>query len=211
MKLVKNKKGFTLVELIVILVILAILATLLIPTLTGYIDKSKKQAVISEASDVWKASQAALSECYALYPESFQVSNSCRFTTTINGKTVTNLGRITNSALGRLQSSPNDSSEAGSSSRIIARQVLTYLDSNTSKDPRYKIIEGYPMGKTMSEFFKNQPKPLPANAVIIQIFHTDTGKIKAINFGKNGYMVTMTDDGKTTCEKNGKALSSSEN
>lgn len=34
---VKNKKGFTLVELIVVLVILAILAALLIPALTGYI------------------------------------------------------------------------------------------------------------------------------------------------------------------------------
>ena len=36
----KNKKGFTLVELIVVLVILAILAALLIPALTGYIDSS---------------------------------------------------------------------------------------------------------------------------------------------------------------------------
>lgn len=36
-----NKKGFTLVELIVVLVILAILAALLIPALTGYIDKAK--------------------------------------------------------------------------------------------------------------------------------------------------------------------------
>ena len=37
----KNKKGFTLVELIVVLVILAILAALLVPALTGYIDKAK--------------------------------------------------------------------------------------------------------------------------------------------------------------------------
>ena len=43
----KNKKGFTLVELIVVLVILAILAALLIPALTGYIDKANKEKVIS--------------------------------------------------------------------------------------------------------------------------------------------------------------------
>ena len=36
----KDRKGFTLVELIVVLVILAILAALLIPALTGYIDKA---------------------------------------------------------------------------------------------------------------------------------------------------------------------------
>ena len=44
----KNKKGFTLVELIVVLVILAILAALLVPALTGYIDKANKQKVASE-------------------------------------------------------------------------------------------------------------------------------------------------------------------
>ena len=39
----KDRKGFTLVELIVVLVILAILAALLIPALTGYIDKANKE------------------------------------------------------------------------------------------------------------------------------------------------------------------------
>ena len=41
-KKLKEKKGFTLVELIVVLVILAILAALLIPALTKYIDKAKE-------------------------------------------------------------------------------------------------------------------------------------------------------------------------
>lgn len=43
-----KKKGFTLVELIVVLVILAILAALLVPALTGYIDKAKNKAIIAE-------------------------------------------------------------------------------------------------------------------------------------------------------------------
>ena len=48
----KEKKGFTLVELIVVLVILAILAALLIPALTGYIDKARKESIVAETRQV---------------------------------------------------------------------------------------------------------------------------------------------------------------
>lgn len=61
----KNKKGFTLVELIVVLVILAILAALLIPALTGYIDKANKEKVISETRMVVMAAQTEASSQYA--------------------------------------------------------------------------------------------------------------------------------------------------
>lgn len=61
----KNKKrGFTLVELIVVLVILAILAALLIPALTGYIDKAKKDQVIAETRMLHEAVQTEMSEIY---------------------------------------------------------------------------------------------------------------------------------------------------
>ena len=60
----KNKKGFTLVELIVVLVILVILAALLIPALTGYIDKAREQSLISEGAMVLTAAQATVSEAY---------------------------------------------------------------------------------------------------------------------------------------------------
>lgn len=60
----KNKKGFTLVELIVVLVILAILAALLIPALTGYIDKANKEKVTAECRMVVMAAQTEASEQY---------------------------------------------------------------------------------------------------------------------------------------------------
>ena len=59
-----TRKGFTLVELIVVLVILAILAALLIPALTGYIDKAKKDQVIAETRMLHEAVQTEMSELY---------------------------------------------------------------------------------------------------------------------------------------------------
>lgn len=64
-KKLKDKKGFTLVELIVVLVILAILAALLVPALTGYIDKAKEKAIIAETRQVVVAAQTLGDEAYA--------------------------------------------------------------------------------------------------------------------------------------------------
>ena len=64
-----NKKGFTLVELIVVLVILAILAALLVPALTGYIDKAKKKSVIAETRQCVMAAQTLADEYYGTVAE----------------------------------------------------------------------------------------------------------------------------------------------
>ena len=212
MKIKTQKHGFTLVELIVVLTILVILASLLIPSLTGYIRKAKEKAIITEVTDVWKASQAALSECYAVYPESFTnpdpIKPPCRFATDIDGKRISNLGRITNAALNAVQINPNDQTEVNTSSRRITRQVLSYLDSADKSNARYLFT--VPSGKstwntTFRDYFGRNPS---SNAVLLQIFHTTDGKVIAINFGKDGYMVTIIPGKETTCVYNGKSLKS---
>lgn len=60
----KEKKGFTLVELIVVLVILAILAALLVPALTGYIDKANDEKVTATTRQVVMAAQTEVSTAY---------------------------------------------------------------------------------------------------------------------------------------------------
>ena len=59
-----KKGGFTLVELIVVLVILAILAALLIPALTGYIDKAKQKKIVAETRQCVMAAQTLFDEDY---------------------------------------------------------------------------------------------------------------------------------------------------
>lgn len=61
----KDQKGFTLVEVIVVLVILAIMAAVLIPSLIGYIDKSRQNTVVSETRSIVTAVQTLASEKYA--------------------------------------------------------------------------------------------------------------------------------------------------
>ncbi len=68
----KKEGGFTLVELIVVLVILAILAALLIPALTGYINKAKEKSVIAETRQVVMAAQTLYDEAYG----KFKVTNA---------------------------------------------------------------------------------------------------------------------------------------
>ena len=55
MNLKKKKKGFTLIELMAVIAIIAILAAVLVPTVTGYINRAKKTAVITQARAVVNA------------------------------------------------------------------------------------------------------------------------------------------------------------
>ncbi len=49
MKRIKNRKGFTLMEIIIVIAIIAILAVIAIPSITGYVNEAKEQEYISLA------------------------------------------------------------------------------------------------------------------------------------------------------------------
>lgn len=80
-KLKNNKKGFTLVEIIVVLVILAVLAAAAIPTMLGFVEDAKGKAEIANA-------RAAYVACQSIATEE-QASGMVQATTT--GKTVASL------------------------------------------------------------------------------------------------------------------------
>lgn len=52
-----NKKGFTLVEIIVVLVILAILAAIAVPSVMNYVNEAKKEKYIQEAHSIYTVIQ----------------------------------------------------------------------------------------------------------------------------------------------------------
>lgn len=65
----KNNKGFTLVEIIVVLVILAILAAIAVPAVLGYVDEAKKTRYIEEAHSIYTVIQTKEARYKALENE----------------------------------------------------------------------------------------------------------------------------------------------
>ena len=56
-KLMKNKKGFTLIELIVVIAILGILAAVLVPSIGNYVTKANDSAAAGDAKAAQQAAQ----------------------------------------------------------------------------------------------------------------------------------------------------------
>ena len=90
----KNKKGFTLVELIVVLVILAILAALLVPALTGYIDKANKQKVTAECRMVVMAAQTEASEQYGALKSTVKETDKASTIATAMNTNIANIKKL---------------------------------------------------------------------------------------------------------------------
>lgn len=61
-KKLKNRKGFTLIELIVVIAILGILAAVLVPQFTGFIGKAESVQAMTDANAVATAADALLLE-----------------------------------------------------------------------------------------------------------------------------------------------------
>ncbi len=57
-KRLNNRKGFTLIELIVVIAIIAILAAVLIPRFTGFSESAREKAVMSDARNILIAVEA---------------------------------------------------------------------------------------------------------------------------------------------------------
>ncbi|MCR4689534.1 MAG: type II secretion system GspH family protein [Saccharofermentans sp.] len=93
----ESKKGFTLVELIVVLVILAVLAAMLVPALTGYIKRAREEKEYQTAATVYSAAQAVITDMYGR--GKITTSGSLTNTTSQFGSDVFDLAGVNKSAV----------------------------------------------------------------------------------------------------------------
>lgn len=141
----RDRGGFTLVELIVVLAILAILATLLIPTMTGYIDKANEEKIVAETRMAVMAAQTVVSENYARYPEAW---NDVRLDTANPGEPENYLAEIQalSEAPGNIQSVEIKSGEVTALSYENGKVTCEYHGSsegNESDEDDEDVEEGY--------------------------------------------------------------------
>lgn len=133
-KLKENKKGFTLVELIVVLVILAILAALLIPALTGYIDKAKDKSITAETRQAVMAAQTLVDEKYAS-DQKTEITVGSVATSSVKIDDIKKLAEV-NGEISDVQV------EDGKVTKLVysnGGKTCTYNGSATSDGDRYKV------------------------------------------------------------------------
>lgn len=87
MKCILNKKGFTLIELIIVIAILGTLALVLVPQFMGYVDSADVQAKRSNIDTIEKAATASLTKAKV------HEDTTKRTTTTFNDYLEKSLGK----------------------------------------------------------------------------------------------------------------------
>jgi len=183
----KEKKGFTLVEIIVVLVILAILAAFTIPAMLGFVNNARKNSVLAEGHEVQLAFQSAFTEEYG---GGFNDGGSTKYTDNRSGgdKNITYY-LISNWSFNTEnyndKNSTNKTAQNWSdSSNRIAQKMLNYLNTDLTF---YKTGNIDYNGEKLSKITEKKEQ------YRLMIIYTAAGYLKELYYCRNGYMYVLKD------------------
>ncbi len=109
MKNLKNKKGFTIVELVIVIAVIAILAAVLIPTFGNIINNAKESAAMQEARNAYTQYMAKLDVDTQLEDFSYVLADGKYFEVNNwdeSSTTIANSTKYLDSADGQVKTSP---------------------------------------------------------------------------------------------------------
>jgi type IV pilus assembly protein PilA len=141
-EVMKNNKGFSLVELIVVIAIMAVLMAVLAPALLRYVEKSRAQKDASAASEVANAVEIALSvdDIYNKVAGADQIQ--VNYKGEDGSVTVESTNGLTDEAKTALQAEIYTTLKADDSGKIAAASSKTY------KGDTFIVIAKYEAAKT---------------------------------------------------------------
>lgn len=119
----KIKKGFTLIELIVVIAIIGVLAAILVPSMLGYVRKSKISSANTTATSIQKAINTVLQEIDDQYEVGTEIQYFERTGTSSTDYVIT-----------------EPSIDSVVSDKVLWEKIVKFLDKGKSSKLRFKAI-----------------------------------------------------------------------
>ncbi len=116
-KRMRNEKGFSLVELIIVIAIMAIVAGVVAPTVFKYVDKARRRTIENDAKAVYTAANSAIIDFFSgdLAPGNDHLGLEDSAEKFLDEETGEVVGRITTQTIGAIMNNPNNPGVTGQS------------------------------------------------------------------------------------------------
>lgn len=196
MKIRKNNKGYSMVELIVVIGITAILAGVLSASVIIYAERAKMTKALTDARAIYAAAQYAVINALTEEPDAFHYA--LKFEENINGTPV-RMGRFSNQSLYKyLQESAGSGSLSSALSKkadyYIAAQLANSIPGADSVTEDNTLQNKSPIGDSNSTKYISE-HPETYGKVVFALAYNSNCEIIYFQCVYNGYFMTL--DGKT--------------
>lgn len=187
-----EKRGFTLVEIIVVIAIMIILVAMLVPNIVGYVDKSNQTAVAAEAKNIYTAAQSA---CAITESSPTTKASPTTFrTVTYEGETYS-LFCISDATVAGVLAAPESASTRDEYVAKTMCDILGIQEGNDHFDFNQGISGSYePYGQSVTSYNNTHSQP----GLIIAY---DRNGVHFVEWGRDGYLAHVDAGGNVLCKE----------